>query len=208
MSTEKTPHVTEKESLQVAEAARQTEWVQPSFMRELFLGNFRKDLLYPYPLPSEDRPEFTDFYEKLEHFLAHDVDAAAIDRTGEYPQHVLDGLRRLGAFGIKIPKEYGGLGLNHVEYGRVMTLLGSKCGAHTFPYLDVKNESAIVEHEASTSKISDDQVFYCRQRGLSPEDAVNLIVNGFCKDVFRELPMEFAVEAQKLLAVSLEGSVG
>ncbi len=128
MSTEKTPHVTEKESLQVAEAARQTEWVQPSFMRELFLGNFRKDLLYPYPLPSEDRPEFTDFYEKLEHFLAHDVDAAAIDRTGEYPQHVLDGLRRLGAFGIKIPKEYGGLGLNHVEYGRVMTLLGSKCG--------------------------------------------------------------------------------
>jgi alkylation response protein AidB-like acyl-CoA dehydrogenase len=128
MSSQKAPHVTEKESLRVAEAARQTEWEQPSFMRELFLGNFRSDLLYPYPLPGEDRPEFTAFYRKLEDFLAHEVDAAAIDRTGEYPQHVLDGLRRLGAFGIKIPKEYGGLGLNHVEYGRVMMLLGSKCG--------------------------------------------------------------------------------
>ena len=128
MSSENAPHVTEKESLRVAEAARQTEWEQPSFMRELFLGNFRKDLLYPYPLPGEDRPEFTAFYKKLEAFLVNEVDAAAIDRTGEYPQHVLDGLRRLGAFGIKIPKEYGGLGLNHVEYGRVMMLLGSKCG--------------------------------------------------------------------------------
>ncbi len=87
-------------------------------------------------------------------------------------------------------------------------LLGDKCGAHTFPYLDVQNPSAQVEHEASTSKISEDQLFYCRQRGLSPEDAVNLIVNGFCKQVFKELPMEFAVEAQKLLNVSLEGSVG
>ncbi len=87
-------------------------------------------------------------------------------------------------------------------------LLGDKCAAHTFPYLDVKNHSATVEHEASTSKISEDQVFYCQQRGLSAEDAVGMIVNGFCKEVFRELPMEFAVEAQKLLAVSLEGSVG
>jgi Fe-S cluster assembly protein SufB len=76
------------------------------------------------------------------------------------------------------------------------------------PYIDVRNNSARVGHEASTSKISEDQVFYCRQRGLSSEDAVNLIVNGFCKEVFRKLPMEFAVEAQKLLAVSLEGSVG
>jgi Fe-S cluster assembly protein SufB len=87
-------------------------------------------------------------------------------------------------------------------------LLGDKCGAHTFPYIEVKNTSSKVEHEASTSKIGEDQIFYCKQRGLSTEDAVNLIVNGFCKEVFRELPMEFAVEAQKLLGVSLEGSVG
>ncbi|MGE5246111.1 MAG: Fe-S cluster assembly protein SufB [Betaproteobacteria bacterium] len=87
-------------------------------------------------------------------------------------------------------------------------LIGDQCGAHTFPYLDIRNASARVEHEASTSKIGDDQIFYCRQRGLSTEDAVNAIVSGFCKDVFRHLPMEFAVEAQKLLSVSLEGSVG
>jgi Fe-S cluster assembly protein SufB len=87
-------------------------------------------------------------------------------------------------------------------------LLGNKCGAHTFPYIEVKNTSARVEHEASTSKIGEDQIFYCNQRGLATQDAVNMIVNGFCKEVFRELPMEFAVEAQKLLGVSLEGSVG
>jgi Fe-S cluster assembly protein SufB len=87
-------------------------------------------------------------------------------------------------------------------------LLGNKCGAHTFPYIEVKNTSSRVEHEASTSKIGEDQIFYCNQRGLSTQDAVNMIVNGFCKEVFRELPMEFAVEAQKLLGVSLEGSVG
>ena len=87
-------------------------------------------------------------------------------------------------------------------------LIGDKCGAHTFPYLEIGNTTAKVEHEASTSKIGEDQIFYCRQRGLSAEDAVNIIVSGFCKDVFRELPMEFAVEAQKLLSVSLEGSVG
>jgi len=87
-------------------------------------------------------------------------------------------------------------------------LLGDKCGAHTFPYLEVKNSTAQLEHEATTSKIGEDQIFYFRQRGLSSEDAVNMIVNGFCKQVFRELPMEFAVEAQKLLGVSLEGSVG
>ena len=87
-------------------------------------------------------------------------------------------------------------------------LLGDRCGAHTFPYLEVKNPSATVEHEASTSKIGEDQLFYCQSRGLSPEDAVSMIVNGFCKDVLKELPMEFAVEAQKLLGVSLEGSVG
>ena len=87
-------------------------------------------------------------------------------------------------------------------------LIGDQCGAHTFPYLEVRNTSSQVEHEASTAKIDEDQIFYCRQRGLSTEDAINLIVNGFCKEVFRELPMEFAVEAQKLLGVSLEGSVG
>jgi Fe-S cluster assembly protein SufB len=87
-------------------------------------------------------------------------------------------------------------------------LIGDKCGAHTFPYMEVRNASAIVEHEATTSKISDDQLFYCRQRGLSAEDAVSMIVSGFCKQVFKELPMEFAVEATKLLGVSLEGSVG
>ena len=87
-------------------------------------------------------------------------------------------------------------------------LIGDKCGAHTFPYLEIRNTSARVEHEASTSKIGEDQIFYCRQRGLTTEDAVNMIVSGFCKEVFRELPMEFAVEAQKLLSISLEGSVG
>jgi len=87
-------------------------------------------------------------------------------------------------------------------------LIGDQCGAHTFPYLEIKNTSARVEHEASTSKIGEDQIFYCRQRGIPTEDAVNMIVSGFCKEVFRELPMEFAVEAQKLLSISLEGSVG
>ena len=83
-----------------------------------------------------------------------------------------------------------------------------ECGAHTFPYIEVNNSTAQVEHEATTSKVSEDQLFLCRQRGLDAEKAVSMIVNGFCKDVFKELPMEFAVEAQKLLQVSLEGAVG
>jgi len=87
-------------------------------------------------------------------------------------------------------------------------LMGDKCGANTFPYIEVENDSAKVEHEATTSKVGEDQIFYLNQRGISTEDAVNMIVNGFCKEVFNELPMEFAVEAQKLLAISLEGSVG
>ncbi|GAB4146130.1 MAG: Fe-S cluster assembly protein SufB [Ignavibacteriales bacterium] len=87
-------------------------------------------------------------------------------------------------------------------------LIGDKCGAHTFPYIEIENNSGTVEHEATTSKVGEDQIFYLNQRGISTEDAVNMIVNGFCKEVFNELPMEFAVEAQKLLAVSLEGSVG
>jgi Fe-S cluster assembly protein SufB len=95
---------------------------------------------------------------------------------------------------------------NHTQCDSL--LIGQHCGAHTVPYIESRNPTAKVEHEATTSKIADDQLFYCRQRGLSEEDAVNLIVNGFCKEVLKELPMEFAVEAQKLLAVSLEGSVG
>lgn len=87
-------------------------------------------------------------------------------------------------------------------------LMGDRCGAHTFPYIEVKNPTAIVEHEASTSKIGEDQIFYCNQRGIATEDAVSMIVHGFCKEVFRELPMEFAVEARQLLAINLEGSVG
>lgn len=87
-------------------------------------------------------------------------------------------------------------------------LIGSQCGAHTFPYIEAKNSTTKIEHEATTSKISDEQLFYCRQRGISEEDAISMIVNGFCKSVFKELPMEFAVEAQKLLEVSLEGAVG
>jgi Fe-S cluster assembly protein SufB len=108
------------------------------------------------------------------------------------------GLVRIG------PKAHGAR--NHSQCDSL--LLGDKCGAHTFPYLEVKNASATVEHEATTSRIGEDQLFYCRQRGLSEEDAVSMIVNGFCKEVLRELPMEFAVEAQKLLGLSLEGSVG
>ncbi|MEO8673137.1 MAG: Fe-S cluster assembly protein SufB [Tahibacter sp.] len=95
---------------------------------------------------------------------------------------------------------------NHTQCDSL--LIGKRCGAHTFPYIEVKNPSAIVEHEATTSKISDDQLFYCRARGISQEDAVSMIVDGFCKQVFKELPMEFAVEAKKLLEVSLEGAVG
>jgi Fe-S cluster assembly protein SufB len=95
---------------------------------------------------------------------------------------------------------------NHTQCDSL--LIGPDCGAHTFPYMEVKNDTAEVEHEASTSKISEDQLFYCRQRGLSVEDATSMIVNGFCREVFDELPMEFAVEAQALMRVSLEGSVG
>ena len=87
-------------------------------------------------------------------------------------------------------------------------LIGDRCGAHTFPYIESKNASAVIEHEATTSKVSDDQLFLCQQRGIDPEKAVSMIVNGFCKEVFKELPMEFAVEAGKLLEVSLEGAVG
>jgi len=121
-------NVSELEARQVAEAARETQWKHPSFIKELFLGNFRLDLIHPYPLKGDDRPEFREFYEKFKIFLKTEVDPAEIDRTGEYPERVLDGLRALGAFGMKIPKEYGGLGFTNVEYNRVMKLLGTYCG--------------------------------------------------------------------------------
>ncbi len=95
---------------------------------------------------------------------------------------------------------------NHTQCDSL--LLGDKCGAHTFPYIENENDSAVLEHEATTSKISEDQLFYCLQRGIGPEDAVGLIVNGYAKEVLNQLPMEFAVEAQKLLQITLEGSVG
>jgi len=113
-------------------------------------------------------------------------------------QNTYRGLVRMG------PKAQDGRNFTQCD----SLLIGNKCGAHTVPYIEVKNQSAKVEHEATTSKISDDQMFYCRQRGLDQENAVSLIVNGFCKEVLKELPMEFAVEAQKLLGISLEGSVG
>jgi hypothetical protein len=128
MVADKHPEVSEQDSLRVAETARQAEWEKPSFMRELFLGSFRLDLIHPFPLPGEPRPEFASYVRKFEEFLRKEVDPAEIDRTGEYPQKVLDGLRHLGAFGMKIPAKYGGLGFTNVEYNRVMTLVGSYCG--------------------------------------------------------------------------------
>jgi alkylation response protein AidB-like acyl-CoA dehydrogenase len=120
--------VSERESREVAEASRQTEWAQPSFLRELFLGRLRLDLIHPYPLPSADRPEFARFYERMREFLRHEVDSVEIDESGEYPEALLAELRRMGAFGMKIAKEYGGLGFTNVEYQRVMQLLGSSDG--------------------------------------------------------------------------------
>src|SRR3990172_11846406 len=128
MSTIRAPEVTEREARKDAEASRQAEWENPSFLRELFLGRFRLDLSPPYPLPGPDRPEFASFFEKFKAFLRDEVDPGEIDRTGEYPPRVLDGLRRLGAFGMKIPTAYGGLGFTNSEYNRVMQLIGSYCG--------------------------------------------------------------------------------
>jgi len=124
--SDKRVHVSERESMQVAEASREKDWKKPSFLRELFLGNFRLDLIHPYPLErGPERPEFAAFYNALKEFLATEVDPAEIDRTGEYPDHVVDGLRKLGAFGMKIPKEYGGLGFTNREYQKVMKLFGT-----------------------------------------------------------------------------------
>jgi len=118
-------HISEREAMQVAEAAREKEWTRPSFMREMFLGNFRLDLLHPYPLPDPPRPEFQAFFDALQELLRTEGKPAEIDASGEYPPALLDALAKLGAFGMKIPKEYGGLGFSNAEYQKVMELLGS-----------------------------------------------------------------------------------
>ncbi|MGH9360768.1 MAG: acyl-CoA dehydrogenase family protein, partial [Thermoanaerobaculia bacterium] len=128
MSSKDPQQISELESRKVAEASRQAEWAQPGFMRELFLGNFRLDLLHPYPLPGEERPEFAAFYRAFKEFLRDHVDPVEIDVTGEYPESVVDGLRKLGAFGMKIPKKYGGLGFTNGEYQRIMQLVCSVDG--------------------------------------------------------------------------------
>lgn len=124
-----TPRMTtEQESRQVAEESRETEWAGRGFLRELFLGQFNLDLVHPFPTAEQDRPEFTAFYNALREFLATKVDSVAIDESGEYPEQVVDGLRKLGAFGMKIPKEYGGLGFTVTEYCKVMEMIGSYDG--------------------------------------------------------------------------------
>ena len=128
MPTARPPEISEQESRKVAEESREQSWTKPSVLRELFLGRFRVDLIHPYPLPGPVRPEFAGFYRSFEAFLRQEVDAGELDRSGEYPPHVLEGLRRLGAFGMKIPKEYGGLGFTNAEYSRVMALVGGHCG--------------------------------------------------------------------------------
>jgi alkylation response protein AidB-like acyl-CoA dehydrogenase len=128
MSRQHDAQVSEMESRKVAEASRETSWEKPSFMRELFLGRFRLNLLYPYPLPGEPRPEFAEFFAAFKKFIATEVDPVEIDATGEYPKHVVDGLTKMGAFGMKIPKEYGGKGFTNGEYQQVMELMGSVDG--------------------------------------------------------------------------------
>jgi len=128
MSTSKREGASERESRRIAEEAREKEWAGRTFLRELFLGNFLLELVHPFPIVTEERPEFTKFYNDLKRFLREEVDSAAIDETGEYPEHVVNGLRKLGAFGIKIPKEYGGLGFTISEYTKVMEMVGSYDG--------------------------------------------------------------------------------
>ncbi|HZI64126.1 MAG TPA: acyl-CoA dehydrogenase family protein, partial [Thermoanaerobaculia bacterium] len=128
MSQPPSHHASEQESRKVAEASRQEKWEKPSFLRELFLGRFRLDLVHPFPARPAERPEFAAFYAAFRQFLRDNVDPIEIDTTGEYPEHVVDGLRKLGAFGMKIPREYGGLGFTNLEYQKVMQLLGSVDG--------------------------------------------------------------------------------
>jgi len=128
MSVEQPRMTTEQESRQVAEDSREQEWAGRGFLRELFLGRFDLELVHPFPLAGADRPEFAKFYKELREFLTAKVDCVAIDETGEYPEHVVEGLRKLGAFGMKIPKEYGGLGFTVSEYCKVMEMIGSYDG--------------------------------------------------------------------------------
>src|ERR1043166_648710 len=129
MSSAKEQRVTtEQEAREVAEQARQTEWEGRAFIRELYLGTLPLDLVPPFPTEDAERPEFRKFYDGMRHFLTNEVDSVAIDQTGEYPEAVVDGLRKLGAFGMKVPKEYGGLGLTVVEYCKVMQMVGSSDG--------------------------------------------------------------------------------
>ncbi|HUP25167.1 MAG TPA: acyl-CoA dehydrogenase family protein [Thermoanaerobaculia bacterium] len=121
-------HASEAEARRVAEESRESEWNRPSFMKELFLGNFRFDLIHPYPRRAEWRPQFQAFYRALQEFLVAEVDPGRIDADGDYPQHVVDGLTKLGAFGMKIPEQYGGLGFDQLEYAQVMELLGAYDG--------------------------------------------------------------------------------
>ena len=130
MSTTQRPKVTEEKAMEVAEASRETDVKDPSFLKELFLGNFHLDLIHPFPQQRENA-EFVDFFQKFKTFLRDKVDPVLIDTTGEYPPEMIDGLRELGAFGMKIPKEYGGLGFTQAEYDKVMTLLGTVCGNTT-----------------------------------------------------------------------------
>jgi len=124
MSAAEAHHTSEEESRKVAEDSREAEWTGKAFIRELFLGNFQVDVIHPFPEEKTERPEFHEFYEKLEKFLREEVDPVAIDQTGEYPEHVIDGLRKLKAFGMKIATEYGGLGLSVTEYTKVMKMVG------------------------------------------------------------------------------------
>lgn len=128
MAEQKVRHVSEAEARQVAEEAREAEWLAPSFLKEIFLGNFRLDLIHPFPEPPPERQEFRAFYDRMERFLVEEVDSDAIDREGKIPPHIIRRLAEMGAFGMKIPKEYGGLGFTQREYSEVMKLLGSKDG--------------------------------------------------------------------------------
>ena len=128
MGETKTKAVSADEARRVAEEARESEWKAPSFLKQTFLGNFRLDLLHPFPPAPPERPEFRDFMDKLERFLVEQVDSDAIDRDGKIPPRVIQGLAALGAFGMKISKEYGGLGLTQREYGDVMKLITSRDG--------------------------------------------------------------------------------
>ena len=120
----------EKESLDVAEGARETEWTQPSFVAELFMGRFRTDLISPYPLQSsEDKAIGDEFMGRLEAFLKDNLDPDEVDRTGDLPKSVIEGLAKLGCWGMKIPKEYGGLGLSQINYNRAVALVASYCGS-------------------------------------------------------------------------------